>query len=248
MVWLIANDFNYEGAKVVQPLRTPLLELSAVWAEGYEDFMSAYGDSLEYIEKLEPIRYIKSHLPYHLLPTQIQTAKPKIVYVARNPKDMCVSYYHYCKLIHKLDSTFEEFCELFLKNLAPYCPFWEHILGFWNIRHQDNVLFIKYEDMKKDVKGHIYKAAEFLGKTVTEEQVVKLMDHISFNSMAKNPSTNGKPVIEQLVGKEHMEKVGVDFIRKGQVGDYKNFMTEELAKRFDDWTELNLKGTGLSFD
>ena len=39
-------------------------------------------------------RFMKSHLPVHLLPADILTKKAKIVYVARNPKDVAVSFFH----------------------------------------------------------------------------------------------------------------------------------------------------------
>jgi hypothetical protein len=39
----------------------------------------------------------------------------QVVYIARNPKDMCVSYYYYCTLVHNMKGSFEDFCELFLK-------------------------------------------------------------------------------------------------------------------------------------
>ena len=42
-------------------------------------------------------RLLKSHLPEHLLPTQIFSKKAKIVYVVRNPKDLAVSFYHFHK-------------------------------------------------------------------------------------------------------------------------------------------------------
>lgn len=32
---------------------------------------------------------------------------------------------------------------------APVGPMWSHILGFWEKRHEPNILFLKYEDMKK---------------------------------------------------------------------------------------------------
>lgn len=161
---------------------------------------------------------------------------------------MCVSYYYYCKLIHNLQSTFDEFCELFLNNQLPYCPIWDHILGFWELRNEPNVLFIKYEDMKADLDGHIYKTAKFLGKEINEEQVEKLKEHLNFNSMKKNRATNIEPLLEKIQGEDYMDKIGISFIRKGTVGDYKNHMSEELSRRFDEWTAENLKGTGLSFD
>ena len=46
-------------------------------------------------------RMIKTHLPSHLLPGQIFEKKPKVIYIARNPKDIMVSYYN----MHNLDVT-----------------------------------------------------------------------------------------------------------------------------------------------
>lgn len=40
----------------------------------------------------------------------------QVVYVARNPKDMCVSYYHHCRHVYNMKGTFEEFAELFLQD------------------------------------------------------------------------------------------------------------------------------------
>lgn len=52
---------------------------------------------MEIVHHLPSQRYIKTHLPFDLLPNEILNGErsPKIVYVARNPKDVCVSYYHH---------------------------------------------------------------------------------------------------------------------------------------------------------
>ncbi len=47
-------------------------------------------------------RLLKSHLPAHLLPSSIFAKKAKIVYVARNPKHVAVSFYHFHKYIPDL--------------------------------------------------------------------------------------------------------------------------------------------------
>ena len=41
---------------------------------------------------------------------------PQIIYVMRNPKDVCVSYYHFSKALANLEtpSSFEQFFEDFL--------------------------------------------------------------------------------------------------------------------------------------
>lgn len=67
--------------------------------------------------------------------------------------------------------------------------------------------------------------------------------------MKKNPALNLEPILAM------MEKPGPSetnpdetFIRKGKVGDWKNYMSNELSEKFDKFTEENLKGTDLAFE
>ena len=64
---------------------------------------------------------------------------------------------------------------------------------YWNEKGRDNVCFISYEDMKKDLKSVILKVSSFLGK----EQLVKdeakmeaLVTHLSFDKMKDNKAVN----------------------------------------------------------
>lgn len=89
----------------------------------------------------------------------------------------------------------------------------------------------------------------FLGKSLTEEQVSALEDHLSFNSMKKNPALNLEPILAMMEkSRSAEENPDQTFIRKGKVGDWKNYMSEELSAKFDKFTEDNLKGTTLVFE
>jgi len=123
--------------------------LTALMGNDTSKLKDELGNSVDQVENMASPRFIKTHLPVPLLPGQLKEVKPKIIYVTRNPKDMCVSYYHYCKLIHGLHGSFDEFCDLFIQGKTPVGPIWDHILGFWAQRDEPNVLFLKYEDMKK---------------------------------------------------------------------------------------------------
>lgn len=94
----------------------------------------------------------------------------------------------------------------------------------------------------------IKKTAQFMEKDITEEQIDKLAEHLSFDSMKNNPAVNLQPLMDLKKGKDFYKRTGKSFIRKGQVGTWKECMSPELIKRFDDWIEENSQGTGLNFD
>lgn len=174
----------------------------------------------------------------------------KIIYTARNPKDLCVSLYHYCKLLHGLQGSFETFCELFLEDNIPVGAYWSHVLQFWNRRNDPNILFLKYEDMKRNLPAVIQECADFLGidYQLTTANMDRMCDHLKFDRMQLNSAVNGDPIIYSS-DSENQNSVKNDskFIRKGQIGDWKNYISPDLSRKFDEWTKKNTTGTGLEF-
>ncbi|KAK4362811.1 hypothetical protein RND71_018052 [Anisodus tanguticus] len=107
----------------------------------------------------------------------------KIVYVFRETKDVLVSnWHHMTKLRQKELPSFpiEDVFDLFCKGVSHYGPFWDHILGYWketlgypdkaSLENPESVLFLTYEDMKKDPIVCITKLAKFFGKPFSLEE------------------------------------------------------------------------------
>lgn len=170
----------------------------------------------------------------------------QIIYVARNPKDLCVSYFHYCALVHGLVGSFDSFCNMFLDDKAPIGSMWTHVLTFWRRRHDPHVLFLKYEDMKRDLPATVRRCASFLGvdQQLDEAKLATLCEHLNFKKMQRNPAVNLEPIISGMDAASD----SVKFIRKGEVGDWKNHMTAQMSERFDSWIESNSKGSDLTFE
>ena len=233
LVWTLANDVDLEKAKMPLYIRSP-------WIDSLPPFMNENGDvldSVDYISNMKERRIIKSHLPLEFLPDEI-LEKCKVVYVARNPKDVAVSFYHHQKNIplHGYLGTFEEFMDFFYKGLLHYGNYWHHILGAWNKRSDKNLKFLWYEDMKTDQMSVIEELCDFLQHPLTNDKKVKLLKHVQFENMKSNPFSSPAPTafLDQSI-----------FFRKGSVGDWQNYFDKTRAKQLEDWIQNNVSGTGL---
>lgn len=184
MIWLMNNDLDYVTAKEKQLFaRFPFFEHDI-----YEDNSSR--NTLELMNRSPSPRHLKTHLPAGLLPKEIWTVKPKIIYTARGVKDTAISYYHHFVYFKEYKGTMQDFLETFLENKILLSPCHDHFKDFWSLRHEENILFLTYEEMKSDLMAVLRKTAKFLGKSYSHDELLKLAEHLSFDTMKTNPSVN----------------------------------------------------------
>ncbi|CAG9759670.1 unnamed protein product [Ceutorhynchus assimilis] len=208
---------------------------------------SLFTDSVSFVEDLPSPRCVKSHLPLELLPEEILKKKPKMIYTMRNPKDLCISYYFHCQMIHKIYVEFDIFCDWFLNGLLPIGSIFDHYFSFWNKRDDLNILIINYEDMKIDTKETVKRIASFMERSLSDEDVDNICEFLSFQNMRDNKACNLQILVDNRQGNDFYNKSGIHFIRKGIVGDYINYMSPEMIEKFDKWIEKNTRGTDLKF-
>ena len=202
-------------------------------------------------EELASPRAMRSHLPYVKIPGGIpHTMKAKYIYIARNPKDVCVSYWHFhqtqlTKLadessIISWDSYLEDFLDG--KSAASIYGSWlKHVLGWWAQRKGPNILFLKYEDMKKEPHKYVHIIAQFMEvKEITQELVDTVVEQSSFQQMLVNPTANNRI--------KERANIGLTFLRKGIVGDWRNYFTEKQNTEFERKYGMALREHGLQFD
>lgn len=171
----------------------------------------------------------------------------QVVYVARNPKDVAVSFYHLSRLYRTIEFTgdFPQYWDYFEKDLVCYGPYWEHIEEGWKHRHEPNVLFMFYEDMNRDLPGAIRKVGKFLNKSMTDDQVAKLTEYLSIEQFRNNPSVNQHELKEVRICNAKEEA----FVRSGKtsVNGWQKEYTPEIIERAEKWIAKNLEKTELRF-
>ncbi|XP_065090939.1 sulfotransferase 1B1-like [Ochlerotatus camptorhynchus] len=242
MVWLIDHNLDYEIAKRDSiNNRSAYLEIAGIAKNLPVDTVAATAN------KPRP-RHIKSHLPLALLPKQLWTVKPKIIYVSRNPKDVAVSYLHHYQMIMGYRGPREHFLEALLADQAVYCPQVQHVLDFWRLREEKNVLFLTYEQMKRNLRDVLATTCDFFGKQYSDQQLDKLAHHLSFDEMKKNPATNNIDLTKSAMEMNGRKGEKFEFMRKGQVGDYKNELSAEFIERFDRYIDEKLCGSDFRYE
>ena len=108
----------------------------------------------------------------------------------------------------------------------------------------DNILFIKYEDMKENPKEAVKSVAKFMGHDLTPDVVDSICEQTTFESMQVNNSTN---FTWNNKRQKTLSEGYTDFLRKGVVGDWKNHFSEEQSARLDEQYAERMNGTGLDF-
>lgn len=254
LVWCVLHDLNLETTKEETDLRMPFIEFCCILCpQTFKHSGSRYDPgylekSVELARDAKRPRILKTHLPFELLPKQIQTfeRKPKIVHVYRNMKDTCVSYFHHQRLLEGFRGDFDLFWKLFITGKLNYTPMTDNILSYWKHRNRDNILFIRFEDMKANIRSVIASVCEFFNKSFLEKDIEKLLEYLSFDGMKNNPYVDKHRVLEYCKAIGVCSNAEGNFIRQGKTGGHKSDMSKDVEDIFDQHLKSKLIGTGLN--
>ncbi|NXV96972.1 ST2B1 Sulfotransferase, partial [Calonectris borealis] len=188
-------------------------------------------------------RLITTHLPARVLAPALQQSKAKVIYMARNPKDVAVSFYHFHRLAKFLPDpgSFDTFLTRFLEGtgkgwgvpgsrdsamgppitpLSPpvhYGSWFDHVKGWLGQRQLLDILYVTYEEVHQDLRSTAQRLSTFLGCPLGPETLGALEQHCSFMAMRDNAMAN-----YSLIPSEIMDHSQGCFMRKGVVGDWRN--------------------------
>ena len=158
IVRLILNHGKDDGKNIVE---------TVLWVEAFNKD-SPYNSQVN-LDQLPSPRTFKSHFSYEMMPCgQPSTIPGRYIYLSRNPKDVVVSYYHHDRgFLSNPILEWSQYFEVFMKGKVYYGDYFDHILGWWAHKDDDNVLFLKYEDMKKDLPTAVARIAKFIGQDIS---------------------------------------------------------------------------------
>ena len=225
LVFLIMTNGDVEAAmKSTTWERVPFLEVTLPGqTSGYDTIM-----------KRQSPRLIATHLHFKFFAKSQQQAKSKFIVVKREAKDCLVSYFHNFKNMFDYNVSFDDFFEIYRQKGLILGDPTDHAISWWLNKDEDNFLFTTYEEMKEDIRGVIKRVATFLNKELSDDTVEMIVEHTSFEKMKANPMSNKSEIVE-------------NFLRKGIVGDWVNYMCEDQRVLVDCRVKEACEKHGITF-
>ena len=155
---------------------------------------------------------------------------------------MAVSLYFHTKLRYFPGIDWDSYWKLYINGELEFGDYFDHLVSWWPHRNDNNVLFLKYEDMKQNLPQAVRQIASFLKANLSDDITDKISTLCDFDSMKLDKTAN------KSWTKLHRNEEVPSFFRKGIVGDWKNFLSPEQSAQKDSICAERLKDMGLEFE
>ena len=190
-------------------------------------------------EQVTSPRGFKSHLSFDRIPKGC-----KYINVIRNPLDAAFSSFKF------MEGWYLEFgavsADVFVTQSLKRGDYYRHFISWWPQRVNKNVLYLVYEDMKRDIGRNIKKISEFAEIDLDDDLMAITQKHSSFSFMTGFKDRFDDAMLRKQ-SEEKMLPAGSDSskVRAGKVGVY-DFKEETIAAFDDKWREIVTPVTGFN--
>ena len=179
-------------------------------------------------------RIIKTHLPASLCPF---STRAKYICVIRHPVSCFASCVDFVRSnLRGFQPEMDEFLRWYMSNESMWWNTWvEHVDGWWaRAEGERNVLFVRFEDMNRDLESVTQKVAEFLElPPLNDHEMSNVCRKCNFEYMRQNAE-----VFE--MHSPHLLQVPGSFFVSGKVDRYSD-ISLEVRQLIVDWCSRELR-------
>jgi len=189
-------------------------------------------------------RFVKTHLPADAL---VFSPKASYLYIGRDGRDVVWSMYnHHANAnqtwydalnltpgrvgppIEPPPSDIRQYWREWLdRDGFPFWPFWENLRTWWELRDLPNVLFVHFNQLKRDMPGQMRRIAGFLDIKLDESRWPAMVEYCGFEWMKRN-ATRSVPL-----GGAFWDAGAEVFIHKGVNGRWSEVLTPAESAEYE---------------
>ena len=208
-----------------------------------------FGHSIDELNAWPAPRVFKSHWPSQDFVSP--NGKSKFIYVMRNLDDQIASHwnqvwgmgFHYGTTAQTFEGGWDGFVQDWIDGNVENGKWFDHVAGWYGrSRSDDDVLLVRYEELKTNTQTIIRQIADFVGiDRPNESEVATIMDLTSFERM--------KQADENDAGLQFMRRLGVlrkHHIRQGETGGNRELpLSKKHRQALEQEYDLKLKPLGV---
>lgn len=204
----------------------------------------ALGLDIEAPQRAEP-RGFKSHLAHDALPPGA-----KGIVSFRDPRDALVSMYRFMEgwFMEPGAVPIADFADNWIGRDVDR-SYWGHLLSWWNVRHDPDVLVMSYEQMIAQPEASIRQVAAFCGIALDDDLLALTLERSSIAFMLAHKDRFDDAMARKLSESRCNLPLGSDSskVRQGGVGGHKAELTPEINAKLDArWRDLVTPVTGFT--
>jgi hypothetical protein len=176
-------------------------------------------------EELPSPRVFKTHLPFR----RVGSRPGRYIYIARDGRDVMLSYFRY--YVRYIDSaeSFESFFDKFMAGRVLYGSWFSHVAD-WNAHAGDrHVCCLRYEELVETFDACLERLSSFCGWPLSTDRRRAIEDACSLASM-KQAEHKFAPIEDR--GGAH------GFLRTGASGEWRNVLTPAQQEAFEHAASL----------
>jgi hypothetical protein len=150
----------------------------------------------------------------------------RAIYLVRDARDVLLSEYAFLKALDFYKEDLDSFVAHFLfTKVSAYGPWHRHVGGFLDspLAGTDNMLLVRFEDLRKDPMPWFARMAEFLGVNVPHEKIKLAVANNSIEAMREKEDK--EPVKASIRGR---------FVRDGKVRGWVSKLTPAQVRLIEN--------------
>jgi estrone sulfotransferase len=160
-------------------------------------------------------RYFRTHSLFN-------ASFPNVIYLLRDPRDVMVSYFHFCKLTNPdFNLAMKEFI---IREDFMICGWDVHVSGWLLENTPKSLLMVKYEEILSDAVTVLRKIADYSKLECQESDLIRVSSASEFGKMRS---------LENKFGVDRVKDYSEKFIRRGESGVWRDELDEECLETIE---------------
>jgi Sulfotransferase domain len=181
--------------------------------QSYFDELMMMGDprELTHLARRPAPRVFKCHYRAWRVPRAA-----KKIYVVRHPSDVALALSHHHQLMGDEENRYSHLERFVDGDDRGFGSWYKHVRSWWPHRENPSVLFVRFEDVTRDLAGAARQVAAFCGLPLAEDQLPRIVERCGIAFM-KAHTKRFDPRFHRPLPFEQLEHGG-DFINVGRSG------------------------------